>query len=565
MGEMTSQNMVVMLMSLGILLGVARILGEVAQRMHQPSILGELLAGVLLGPTVLGNLAPDLLAFLFPMQGPNAVALEAVTSLSIVFFLLVAGMEVDLSTIWKQGRIGLKVGLSSIVLPFFIGFVVAFILPQAMGRHPGSDPLVFALFFATALAISALPIIAKTLMDMGLYRSDFGMVVISAAIFNDIVGWLVFAVILGLMGVSPGNSNHILMTISLTLTFAAVILTFGRWMIHKILPFLQAYTQWPAGVLGFAATLALFGAAFTEWIGVHAIFGSFFVGVAIGDSYHLRERTRTTIKHFVSFIFAPLFFAGIGLKVNFLTHFDLFLVVAVLIISCSSKLAGGMVGARWGGVQKKEAWAVGFAMNSQGAMGIILGLLALNAGVIRQRLFVALVIMAIVTSMLSGPMVRLILKPARKRRLQDALSSRLYVRNLRAVTPREAIHELTLATAEPAGMNGDLLEKAVCDREDALSTGIGRGVALPHARIDGLKRSIVAVGISDSGIDFDAPDDKLAHIIFLVLTPTQDYSAQLEFASEIAGLFQDPGMLDRLLKAKTYTDFLSAIKSIPGE
>jgi Kef-type K+ transport system membrane component KefB/mannitol/fructose-specific phosphotransferase system IIA component (Ntr-type) len=562
---MTSQNIVVMLLSLGILLGVAHILGELAQRMGQPSILGELLAGVLLGPTVLGMLAPGFMVFLFPMEGPNAVALEAVTSLSIVLFLLVAGMEVDLSMVWKQGRVGIKVGLISLVLPFIIGFAVAMVLPRVMGRHSEADPIVFALFFATALAISALPIIAKTLMDMGLYRSDFGMLVISAAIFNDIVGWLIFAIILSLMGVSSGHSNPILMTIGLTLAFAAAILTLGRWLIHKILPILQAYTQWPAGVLGFAVTLALLGAAFTQWIGVHAIFGSFFVGVAMGDSYHLRERTRTTIKHFASFIFAPLFFASIGLRVNFFTHFDLFLVLAVLAISCTAKLVGGMLGARWGGMQKKEAWAVGFAMNSQGAMGIILGLLALNFGVISRRLFVALVIMAIVSSMMSGPMVRLILKPARKRRLGDALSNKLFLRNLTAATPRNAIHEMAMAAAGVAGMNGEVLEGNIWEREETLSTGIGKGVALPHARIQGLQKPVVAVGISDTGIDFDAPDDKLAHVIFLVLTPQNDFSAQLEFASEIAKLFQDPGMLERVLKAKTYTDFLSAIKSNPGE
>ena len=405
MQSLTADNIIVFFLSLGLLLGVARVLGELAQRFHQPAVLGELLAGVILGPTVLGSLAPEAGAFLFPQAGPNAIALNTITTLAVVLFLLVAGMEVDLSIIGRQGKVAPRVSISGIVLPFIIGLAAAWLAPQALGRDLDADPLIFSLFLATALSISALPVIAKTLMDLDLYRSDFGMIIVSAAVFDDLVGWIIFAIILGLINSASSHSNHILMTIILTLAFAGVMLTLGRWLIHKLLPFLQAYTRWPGGVLSFALVLALFGAAFTEWIGIHAIFGSFLVGVAVGDSSHLRERTRVIIDQFVSFFFAPVFFASIGLKVNFITHFDLVPVLTVLLIACVCKLAGGTLGARWGEMPKRESWAVGFAMNSRGAMEIVLGLLALQAGIIRDRLFVALVIMAIVTSMMSGPAI----------------------------------------------------------------------------------------------------------------------------------------------------------------
>ncbi|HVY55997.1 MAG TPA: cation:proton antiporter, partial [Thermodesulfobacteriota bacterium] len=361
MQSLTADNIVVFFLALGLLLGAARILGELAQRVHQPAILGELLAGVILGPTVLGTLSPELSAYLFPQQGPNAIALNTITTLAVVLFLLVAGMEVDLSIIGKQGKVAPRVSISGIVLPFLLGLAAAWFAPQALGRHADADPLIFTLFFATALSISALPVIAKTLMDLDLYRSDFGMIIISAAVFDDLAGWIIFAIILGLINSEASHSNHILLTIILTLAFAGVMLTFGRWIIHRSLPFLQAYTRWPGGVLSFALVLALLGAAFTEWIGIHAIFGSFLVGVAVGDSQHLRERTRVIIDQFVSFFFAPVFFASIGLKVNFLTHFDPTLVVTVLLIACVCKLAGGTLGARWGGMAKRESWAVGFA------------------------------------------------------------------------------------------------------------------------------------------------------------------------------------------------------------
>lgn len=560
MDKLSHHNIIVLFLAIGVLLGTARILGEIAQRFRQPAVLGELLAGVLLGPTVLGMLLPEWNTFLFPMEGSNAIALDTLTTVAIVLFLLVAGLEVDLSTVSRQGRVALKVGTMGMVVPFIFGFGAAWYVPQALGAQDGADPLVFALFLATALSITALPVIAKTLMDLDLYRSDLGMVVISAAIFNDLIGWTVFAVILGMMESGAGHVQDIPMTILLTLVFAVGMLTAGRWLIHRILPYLQAYTHWPGGVLSFALTLALLSAAFTEWIGIHAIFGSFIVGVAIGDSTHMREHTRVVIDQFVSFIFAPLFFASIGLKVNFVSHFDLVLVLTVLGIACACKLAGGLLGAKWGGMPRRDSWAVGFAMNARGAMEIVLGLLALEAGIIHQRLFVALVIMAIVTSMMSGPFMKMILQHTKARRLQDALRSKLFRRQLAASSRREVVHEMTAIMCESAGLDVASVEGAVWSREEAMPTGIGNGIALPHARVPGLKEPIVAVGISEAGIDFDAPDGKPANIIFLALTPQELPSAQLEIGAEIARRFRRYETTEQVLRTKNYAEFLAIIK-----
>lgn len=565
MESMSPHDIMLMFLSFGVLLAVARLLGELAERLHQPAVLGELLAGILLGPTVLGTVAPAVHVFLFPAEGVNAIALGAIATLAIVLFLLVAGMEVDLSTVWRQGNVGLKVGIVGMVIPFALGLAAAWLAPHALGREDDAGALVFALFLATALSISALPIIAKTLMDLGLYRSDLGVVVISAAIFNDLVGWIVFAVIMGLMGTAVTNSHSIPVTITLTLAFAAFMLTLGRWIIHRTLPVLQAYTRWPGGVLSFALVLALFGAAFTEWIGIHAIFGSFLVGVALGDSHHLRERTRVIIDQFVSFIFAPVFFASIGLRVDFAAHFDPALVLTLLVIACVCKLAGATLGARWGGMTPRDSWAVGFAMNARGAMEIILGLLALQAGIIRDRLFVAIVIMAIVTSMMSGPVMQLILRPTKGRRLQDVISSRLFTRHLAATTRRGAIHELTTAACEAVGLDAGAVESAVWAREQMLPTGIGNGVAIPHARVVGLREPLVAAGVSDTGVDFDAPDGKPANLIFLIITPEEDPASQLEIGADIARFFQNPAMLDHAMRARNYTEFLALLKSAPAE
>jgi len=561
MQTLTHSEVTAMFLALGLLLASARLFGEIARRFNQPAVLGEILAGILLGPTVFGALAPTWSAFLFPKVGGGALAIDGLMTLAITLFLLVAGLEVDLSTIWRQGRLAINVGLAGVLVPFAVGFGAAWYLPQLMGIEAGADPLLFALFMATALSISALPVIAKTLMDLNLYRSDLGMLVVAAAVFNDLVGWIIFAVILGMLGTGPAHELSIAQTIGLTLAFALVMLTVVRWLIHRVLPWIHAHTSWPGGVLGFALALALVAAAFTEWIGIHAIFGAFLAGIAIGDSRHLRERTRATIEQFVSFIFAPLFFAGIGLKVNFVTEFDPLLVLTVLVIATLGKVLGCGLAGRFSGMARREALALGFGMNARGAMEIILGLLALKYGLIGERLFVALVVMALVTSLMSGPLLQRVLRLKKPRRFVDFLSPRTFVNTLKSHSRPEAVAELAKVAAEVAGLEAAEVVDGVMIREEIMATGIGHGLAVPHARLRGLVRPVVAVGLSRHGVDFDAPDGRPAQLIFLLLTPIHDDGAQLELLADIATVFKSDEVRSRIGQVGNYTEFLALVRS----
>jgi len=558
---LSSDQIVVIFLSLGVLLAVARLLGELFRAFNQPSVVGELLAGILLGPTVLGRFAPIAMDTLFPVNSDVAVVMEGVTKIGIALFLLLAGMEVDLSTIFRLGRAALGVSAGGIIVPFAVGLVTAWLVPGLLDRPPGVDALVFNLFFATALSISALPVIAKTLMDLRLFRTDMGMVVISAAVFDDLTGWIIFAVILGLMGHGGEHAFSIPVTVALVLGFAVFMLTLGRWLIHRAIGFVQAHASWPGGILGFAIALAMFGAAFTQWIGVHAIFGAFFVGVAFGDSSHLRQHTRTILEQFVSFVFAPLFFASIGLRTDFVQNFDIRLCTIVLLIACLGKLLGCTLGARLGGMSQRESLAVAFGMNARGAMGTILGLLALQAGVINEKMFVALVVMALATSMMSGPAMQRILHLRRPRRLADLLAQRNFAGWLKSADRREAVRELSLAVSAANGLNSDVIDAAVWAREEMMATGMGNLVAIPHARIEGLKTPLVAVGLSQRGIDFDAPDGEPAKLLFMILTPKDDQGAQLEILAEISRTFGDDENRQRALRATGFTEFLGVVKT----
>lgn len=541
MDGLSSDGALRLFLALGVLLAGTRLLGEVARRLAQPAVLGEIAAGVLLGPTVLGRAWPEAVEYLFPREGPVASALEGLLALAVALFLLAAGMEVDLSGALRRGRTMLAVALGGIALPFGLGWLVAWRMPEWFGLEPGRRE---ALFFATALSISALPVIARTLMDLRLHRSELGVVVIGAAVINDLVGWLCFAVVIGsapLWGGGPAATSIA------TLVVALGALTVGRWAVHRALGVVLRHTSWPGGVLAFALALALFGAAATTWLGLHAVFGAFLAGVALGDSSHLRGVTRTTIGDFVGHFFAPLFFGSIGLAVDYAASFDPLLCAAVLVVACAGKVLGCGLGARWSGVPPREAWAIGFALNARGSMEVVLGLLALRAGLIGEPLFVALVVMALATSLMSAPLLqRLVGRPRPRGLLEHAV----FVPELRARDRRAAIAELAAAVGGGDGVAVERLVELAWERERAGPTGVGDAVALPHARVPGLRRPRVALGVSRAGIDFDAHDGLPATIVALVLTPADDPGAQLEVLAALGGALGDPQARARLVHAR---------------
>ncbi len=400
-----------LILSLGILLIVARLVGEFFRKFKMPLVVGELMAGICLGPSLLGQYFPQVSNLVLNKESNSAIAFNGITSISVIMLLFVAGMEVDLSIIRQQGKTALKTSFLGLIIPLGLGFLAAYYYFPLFGENFNSHTqlILFSLFFGTAMAVSALPIIARTLMDLGLFRTKVGMIIIAAAMFDDIIGWLLFSVILGMMKPDTGAHGFIY-TLGLTILYSVAMLTAGRIIINKSLPWAQKNFSWPGGFLSISLGLAFLGAAFTEFIGIHAIFGAFIVGIAFGDSVHLTEKTREIVNQFVTNIFAPLFFVSIGFKVNFIANFDFQVTALVLIIAVICKLLGAGLGALWGGLTKKESLAVGFGMNARGAMEIILALLALQAGLINQKLFVAIVIMAVVTSVMAGPALQLLVK-----------------------------------------------------------------------------------------------------------------------------------------------------------
>ncbi|MEO7989587.1 MAG: cation:proton antiporter [Chryseolinea sp.] len=405
MGKLSHADVVHLLVQLGIMLIMGRMLAEVARKLNQPAVVGEILAGILLGPTFLGMLQPDWFQALYPAASASGVVLTGLVQVAVVMLLFIAGLEVDLHIVWQQGRQAVSTSFFGLIIPFTIGFIFPYFFPEFFGIAGGNERIIFALFMGTAMAITALPVIVRILMDLNMFKSKMGMLVVASAMVDDLIGWLVFSVILGLIG-KGGGTMSFASTIFLTISFAVLMLTIGRGLLNRVLPWMNKKMAWPGGILSISLALCFLGAAFTEYIGIHAIFGAFIIGIALGDSEHFSERAKEIVHQFINNIFAPLFFVSIGLRVNFVTNFDLMLTMVIIAIAFVGKIMGSGFGAKLGGFSWRESLAAGFGMNARGAMEIILGLVALENGLINEKVFVSLVIMALITSMSSGPLMK---------------------------------------------------------------------------------------------------------------------------------------------------------------
>ena len=408
--KFTHNDLFSLLITVGVMLIFARLFAEIGKKFKLPVVMGEIIAGLVLGPTILGAVDPDIFSFLFPKEGGAKIALDGITSISVIMLLFVAGLEIQLQLILKQGKTAIYTSFTSMVIPFALGFAAVWFIPQWF-NYKENHQLAYALFFGTAMAISAIPVIAKILLDLNIYKTRVGQIIMASAIFDDLTGWLMFSLILSMIG-KEGEITNIWYTISMIMCFGLFMLFIGKKIIDKALPWIQTKLTWPGGVLSICLGLCFLSAAFTEKIGLHAILGAFIMGIAFGDSVHLHEKAREILHQFITNIFAPLFFVTLGLKVNFIQNFDLTLVTMVLFLAVFCKVMGASLGAYLGGLTKRESLAVGFGMNARGAMEIILGTLALDAGLIDEKMFVALVVMALITSLMSGPLMKRMLRHA---------------------------------------------------------------------------------------------------------------------------------------------------------
>jgi Kef-type K+ transport system membrane component KefB/mannitol/fructose-specific phosphotransferase system IIA component (Ntr-type) len=542
-------DVLVFLLALAALLASARLLGELARAVGLPLVVGEIVAGILLGPTALGQVAPHARAWLFP-AGPPEAMLAAYTTLGVVLLLVVVGVEVDLGILRRRGRSALVTGLLGVALPAACGVMFGLWLPATDLVDP-SHRLTVALFLGVALSISALPVIAKTLLDLGLFKSDVGLLVMAAAMIDDLAGWLAFSLLIGPLRGARVDGVAFVRTAFFAALFAAAMLLVGRRIVDAALGRIdRGGASAPGRVLSLVILISLLAASATNALGLHAVFGGLVAGLTIGGSARVNARTRMVVEDFVTNVFAPVFFASVGLRVDFVRAFDARLCALLLLIATLPKIVGCTLGSRLGGLKWREATAVGFGMNARGAMGIILAAIAREAGLLKDEMFVALVIMALTTSLVSGPAMKwLLYHEDPEEDVVTLLRRGAFVSELHGRTPSEAIGELVRALGSLLAGKKRRARDAVIERELVAPTGLGDEVAIPHAAVDGLERPLLALGRAPQGIDFDAPDGRPARIVFLLLIPPKAYEEEVRILASIARATYDARARDELVAA----------------
>jgi len=402
--KLTSAEVLNFLIIVSVILISSRLLGEVFRKFKQPVVVGEILAGIIIGPSLLGSVFPDLFKQVFLSQPRAYGAFDGLANVGVIMLMFIAGTEVDLKQIRKQGKQATSISLMGLLFPFALGFFCIWFFHDYIFAVPETNRLIPALFFGTALSITALSVIVKVLMDLNIIRTKVGGLVLTAAMIDDFLGWILFSIIIQMMNAKASDASF--SSILMVLIFVGFMMTAGRWLINKILGFAAKYLAPPSGVITVGICLCMLGAVFTEYLGIRGIFGAFLVGVAVGDSEHFNKNIEHLIQQFIVNILAPLFFASVGLRVNFVTNFDLSVVLIILGIACVAKIVGAGIGSRMSGLNKNESLSIAFGMNARGSQEIVLGMLALQAKIIDERIFVGLVVMTMVTILIAGPVMK---------------------------------------------------------------------------------------------------------------------------------------------------------------
>ncbi len=542
---MSGEPIFLFLIQVLVVLALARVFGELFRWFKQPPLAGEILAGVLLGQTVLGHLAPDLFTALFPPDELQEAMFGVTAEIGILFLLLVVGLEVNVASAWKMRRQTFTVAVTGVLVPLALGTAVAWLFYDQWVEVP-TPRLAFALLVGAGVAITAITVVARLLFDLKIIKSDLGLFLISAMALNELMGWAVLAIVLGLVGAGTGegpmDGRGLAWTLAGVVLFAVFALTLGRSLATRALLWVdRAGLPSPAAPLSLVVCFGLMGGIVTGWMGIHPVFGFLVAGMMAGDPRGLSEHTRSIIEQMVEAIFVPLFFAGICLRIDFVSDFDLVTVLGVTALSVVGKFAGAGLGTLMVRMPAADRLPVAIAHIPGGPMGVLLASVALEAGVIGPQMFVALVIASIVSALLVGPAFT---RQLRKAETQDVsvYIAKDRVVSLRAMSRDAAIATLSEVAATAPGTPGsDVIRRAVADREATMGTGVGKGIAIPHARIPDLKTPMVAIGICKEGIEWDEVDGKPAHLVFLVLTADKDErDTQLKILAQIARCFSDP-------------------------
>ena len=546
---LSEHDVFIFVAQLGIIIFSARIFGEIAKKLGQPIIVGEVFAGIFLGPMILGNIFPSWYHSFFPSTGAHPYMLQGISWLCVLFLLMITGLEIDFRAAMHQGKQCFLISLSGVFFAIFGVYIATQFLPNHF--YPADvDPLHVNLLITLALSVAAIPVIAKILFDLNILLSAVDVKTLVSGVLSDVWGWALLGVVISLISTGSLTLMSVVKPLLTMFLYLIVTLLVGRTIIDKILDFFGHKEMEVTFVLSLLFSLTLLNGAIAHLLGIHVLFGAFIAGVMAGESDKITSYIRQWTQDFIFAIFAPIFFVLIGMQLQFTAEGILGPIVLLLLVSSVFKISGAFLGGIVGGMGQKNAFTVACGLNTQGTMGIIIALIASDMGIFNQELFSVIVIICVLTSLGVGPLLKWAIKGV-KRPLAKYFDRKHVFLDVEGESKKEVIKEITRLIAERKIIEDRrVVKKAIWERANVMSTAIGEGIALPHARLRNLKEPILCFFRLKNPIDYGSPDNKPVQLLFLELTDKNDDGMQLNLIAQVARFVSSQENRQKLLTCK---------------
>jgi len=411
----------ILLLQVSVIVIAAKLIGDLFIRIGQPSVIGEMVAGIILGPSLMGMLFPKASSFLFPASSVGT--LKSLSQLGVILFMFIVGMNINARYLQEKARAAVIISHASIVAPFFLGVTVSLLIYTHFA--PSNIPFIsFALFMGVAMSVTAFPVLARILEERGMSNSRLGSTVIACAAVDDVTAWCVLATVIAVVKLNGMGSSAL--TVFLLLTFITFMLFILKPRLNRAMDGGADVQKNGIGVMVAALVIVFISAYITEVIGVHALFGAFLAGAVMPASGAIRSFLRDKLTTFSSAALLPLFFAFTGLRtqIGLLNDWQSWLACAgIIVMAIVGKLGGSALAARMAGMNWPDSLSIGVLMNTRGLMELVALNIGYDLGILPDRIFAIMVLMALTTTCITAPLLSLIGFVARKGVEQESLAT----------------------------------------------------------------------------------------------------------------------------------------------
>lgn len=395
-----------LLLQILTILVTSRLFGMLFAKFGQPSVIGEMIAGIFLGPSIMGLLSPEFSEFMFPKD--SLKTLQFLSQIGLAFFMFIIGMELDIDKLKHQAKNAVVISHASIIVPFFLGVSLSYFIYEQFAPA-GVKFLAFALFMGIAMSITAFPVLARIVQERGLTKTTLGAMVITCAAADDVTAWCLLACVIAI--VKAGSIMSALFTIGLALIFVLLMLYVVRPYLKKVSFSVLIHDQLSKTVVAISFFILLVSAYLAEIIGIHALFGAFLAGVIMPHNLKFKETMTGKIEDLSVLLLLPIFFAFTGLRtqIGLLNQGHLWLTCLVVIfIAVLGKIGGSTFSAKLMGQSWKDSWSIGALMNTRGLMELVVLNIGYDLGILSPEIFAIMVLMALATTFMTGPLLDLI-------------------------------------------------------------------------------------------------------------------------------------------------------------